>query len=136
MFWKEMEGAIWEKLQQKLCKKDNFAVHNWIKVKLLYYCNIKAAFQCFLQLGDMSFSSWDIFFFVRSGLKGSKAVSVGQISDIFEMKQMWQNYYSSQRVFIPPPFQIISPPFKKIFNPPLPNDILPNPECSYTDCFG
>ena len=84
-----MEGAIWEKLQQKLCKKDNFAVHNWIKVKLLYYCNIKAAFQCFLQLGDMSFSSWDIIFFVRSGFKGSKAVSVGQISDIFKMKQMW-----------------------------------------------
>ena len=52
--------------------------------------------------------------------------------------------HSSQRVFIPP-YQIIlpslvhlpPPPLKEsLIPPPLPNIILPNPECSYADCFG
>ena len=40
----------------------------------------------------MCFSSWDIIFFVMSGFPGfleSKAVSVGQISKKFELKNEW-----------------------------------------------
>ena len=39
--------------------------------------------------------------------------------------------FSNNHTFSPPPRS-----FKKIFNPPLPNIILPNPECSYANCFG
>ena len=73
-------GAIWVKLDEKPCGKENFernwkmTVYGWLKVKLLYYISIKSAFHCFLQLGTA--------FFVTSGFLESKAVSVGQISKI------------------------------------------------------
>ena len=59
MLWKDMEVPFEVKLEQKPCRKVNFdgTVYNWLKVKLLYYSSIKQAFQCFLQLGNMSFSS-------------------------------------------------------------------------------
>ena len=75
MDWDGLErhiAAIWVKLYQKLCRKENFdgkwrmTAYNWQKVKLLYHSSIKKAFQCFLQLCDMCFSSWDIIFFVAS----------------------------------------------------------------------
>ena len=44
-------------------------VHNCIKVKLLCYGRINEAFHCFLQLGNMYFSSWDMSFFVTSVLQ-------------------------------------------------------------------
>ena len=50
-------------------------VYNWIKVKLLYYCSIKEAFQCFLQFGNVYFSSWDIIFFITSIFKNLRLVS-------------------------------------------------------------
>ena len=65
-----MEILLEEKLEQKHCGKENFdtkwimTVHNWQKVKLLFRSSIKQAFQFFLQLADMCFSSWDINFFV------------------------------------------------------------------------
>ena len=58
-----MEVLLEVKLEQKLCGKENFdtkwraTVHNWLKVKLLFYSSIKLAFQFFLQLSDMCFSS-------------------------------------------------------------------------------
>ena len=61
-------------------------VYGWPKVKLFYYIIIKSAFHCFLQLGDICFSSWDIIFFVTSGFRESKALSVGHISKRFELK--------------------------------------------------
>ena len=72
MLWKGMEVLLEVKLEQKLCGKENFdtkwrtTVHNWLKVKLLFYSSIKLAFQFFLQLSDMCFSSWDINIFVTS----------------------------------------------------------------------
>ena len=62
----------------------------WLaKGKVMYYISIKWAFQCFLQLGDMCFSSWDTIFFVTPGFQESKTVSVGQISRKFELKNAW-----------------------------------------------
>ena len=63
-------------------------VYGWPKVKLFYYIIIKSAFHCFLQLGDIYFSSWDIIFFVTSGFRESKALSVGHISKRFELKNL------------------------------------------------
>ena len=85
-------------------------------------------------------------------------VSEGEFKKIryYNHKQFFQNkdyknnttlptylWHSSQRVFIPPFFDSLPPlpppphPLKKIFNPPPPflNIILPNPKCSYADCF-
>ena len=47
MLWKDMEVPLEVKLEQKPCRKDNFdtkwriTVHNWLKVKLLFYSSIK-----------------------------------------------------------------------------------------------
>ena len=82
-------GAMEVKLEQKSSGKENFdrkwrmAVYSWIKVKLLYYSRIKYVFQCFLQLGGMCFSSWDITLFVASVFRNFAVES----SETFGMKK-------------------------------------------------
>ena len=81
------------KLQEKPCGKENLGristmtIYNWVKLKfvLLYYSWIKYAFQCFLQLGDMCFSSWGIIFCVTSLFRNF----VGQISSPFPKNLKW-----------------------------------------------
>ena len=69
---------------------------------IVLYISIKLAFHCFLQLGDMCFSSWDITFFVMPGFQESKTVSVGQISNKFELKNPWavasSNHYQANYI--------------------------------------
>ena len=91
----ERHGAAnWRETWAGTLRKGNFdsiwriTVYNWLKVKLLYCSSIKQAFQCFLQLGDMYFSSWDIKFFATSVFRESEAVSASQISEMFKMKQV------------------------------------------------
>ena len=75
MLWKDMEVPLEVKLEQKPYVKENFdtkwrmTVYNWLKVKLLFYSSIKQTFQCFLQLGDMCFSSSGFNLFVTSIFK-------------------------------------------------------------------
>ena len=89
MLWKDMEVPSELNLMRNLAERRTLTENGgWLFMWLakgkviVLYISIKSAFHCFLQLGNMCFSSWDIIFFVTSGFRESKAVSVGQISKI------------------------------------------------------
>ena len=88
-------AAIWVKLEQKLCRKENFGrewrmtAYNWPKVKWLCYSSIKPAFQCFLHLGNMYFSSWGISFFFYVSFQQIWSGLSWSISEKFEKKPAW-----------------------------------------------